>query len=132
VQVAPGVPYRLWVHLRRGSQLQRATPGILHVQFTGAVDKEGNDLFPIGTNRSLLLRGTAQDRWGWVGKDLGQPQGPDAPLLYFKGGGEATVRVTSGVGGSGFDQFVLSPQRFLEKPPPDSVLPKADPRRPSR
>ncbi len=129
MQVAPGVPYRCWLHVRRGSQNQRGVPGILYVQFSGAVDKEGRDLFPIGTNRSLLVKGTPQDRWTWAGKDLSQPQAPEAPLLYFKAAGEVTVRVTSGVGGSGFDQFVLSPQRYLEKAPADAILPKPSPRR---
>jgi hypothetical protein len=123
VQVRAGVPYRLWLHVRRGSHNMKTVPGILWVQFDSAVDKEGRPLYPIGTKQALAVRGTRADKWIWSGKDLGDAAATE-PLLYFKASGDVTVRITSGVGGAAFDQFVLSPLKYLEKPPADFVVPK--------
>lgn len=123
MQVRAGVPYRLWLHLRRGSTSMKAVPGILWVQFDAAVDKDGRPVYPIGTKSALAVRGTRADKWIWTGKDLGDA-GATEPLIFFKASGEVTVRVTSGVGGAAFDQFVLSPLKYLDKPPTEAVVPK--------
>ena len=38
--------------------------------------------------------------------------------------GDVTVRVQAGMEGVGFDQLVLSPSKFLEKAPSESVVAK--------
>ena len=123
MQVRAGVPYRLWLHLRRGSKDMKAVPGILWAQFDGAVDKDGRPVYSMGTRSALAIRGTRADKWIWVGRDLGDANTTE-PLIYFKASGEVTVRITSGVGGAAFDQFVLSPLKYLEKPPTEAVVPK--------
>jgi hypothetical protein len=122
VQVRAGVPYRMWLHIRRASREGRPIPGLLYVQFDGAVDKEGREIFRIGTKDAISVRGTTQNLWMWSGRDMAEA-GVE-PILYFKTSGEVTVRVTGGAGGAGFDQFLLSPARFLEKAPSAPVVPK--------
>jgi hypothetical protein len=48
----------------------------------------------------------------------------DEPLVYFKETGEVTVRLQAGMEGVGFDQFVLSPFRFLEDKPTEAIVEK--------
>jgi hypothetical protein len=45
-------------------------------------------------------------------------------LIFFRTGGEVTVRLQAGMEGVGFDQVVLSPARFLAKPPAEVVVRK--------
>ena len=51
---------------------------------------------------------------------------PRRPSRYvrFRTSGEITVRVQAGMEGVGFDQFLLSPARFLNRPPSEAVVPK--------
>ncbi len=86
----------------------RPTPGLLWVQFDG-------DPWKIGTADAIEVRGSDQNRWSWAG--------PDSPIT-FRTSGDVTVRLTAGVGGAAFDQFVLSPLQYLEKPPAGPVVPK--------
>lgn len=116
-----GVPYRLWVHLR--AAVGKKKPGVLYVQFSDAVDRGGKDVFRMNTAQFLTLRGTERDRWAWVGRDLADARSQE-PVLYFRTTGEVSVRVTVGDAGSAFDQLVLSPSRYFEKPPADPVVPK--------
>jgi hypothetical protein len=44
------------------------------------------------------------------------------PLIYFRTGGDVTVRLQAGMEGVGFDQFLLSPARYLDKPPAEAVV----------
>ena len=46
------------------------------------------------------------------------------PLVYFGVNGEVTVRVQAGMEGVGFDQFLLSPDRFLNQSPTEAVVEK--------
>ena len=123
MQVRAGVPYRMWLHIRRASREGNPVPGLLYVQFDSSVDKEGREIYRIGTKDAIFVRGTTANLFMWSGKDLADPTATE-PLLYFKTSGEVTVRVTGGAGGAGFDQFLLSPARFLEKPPTVPVVPK--------
>ena len=49
---------------------------------------------------------------------------PSESLIYFRTSGEVTVRLQAGMEGVGFDQFLLSPSRFLEGPPTERVVEK--------
>jgi len=48
---------------------------------------------------------------------------PDS-LVYFRASGDVSVRVQAGMEGVGFDQFLLSPAQFLEKPPSEAIVQK--------
>lgn len=45
-------------------------------------------------------------------------------LIYFKTSGEITVRMQAGMEGVGFDQFLLSPAKFLEQAPAAAIVKK--------
>jgi len=44
--------------------------------------------------------------------------------VRFQKNGEVTVRLQGGAEGVGFDQFILSPARFVEKAPTEPVVSK--------
>jgi len=115
VAVERGVPYRCWIHMKVGAPKGQSQANVLWVQFTEAVDKANNQVFKPGTGSYLTARGPAREGWMWVGPE---------PLIQFRTSGEVTVRVQAGMEGVGFDQFLLSPARFLEKPPAEAVVSK--------
>jgi hypothetical protein len=45
-------------------------------------------------------------------------------LVRFRTTGDVSVRFQAGMEGVGFDQVLLSPARFLEKPPSEAVVAK--------
>ena len=91
-------------------------------QFSDAVDREGKELYRPGTGSYLTAHGPEQEGWTWVGCDPADKSSP--PLIYFGTSGPVTVRLQAGMEGVGFDQFVLSPARFLEKAPSGAVVEK--------
>ena len=123
VRVQRGVPYRCWIHMKVGRPKGKSQANMLYVQFTGAVDKANKEVFKPGTGSYLTARGPAREGWTWVGCDLADPKSPD-PLISFRTSGEVTVRVQAGMEGVGFDQVLLSPARFLKKPPSAAVVAK--------
>jgi hypothetical protein len=116
VQIQSGVPYRCWVHMKVGTPKGASQANTLFVQFTDAVDKANKDVLKPGTNDSLAVRGPAREGWTWVGSER---------MIYFRTSGEVTVRVQAGAEGVGFDQLVLSPARFLAKPPAQAIVAKS-------
>ena len=123
VQVQRGVPYRCWIHMKVGAPKGKSQANVLWVQFSDAVDKANQQVFKPGTGSYLTARGPTREGWTWVGCDLADPKSSE-PLIYFRTGGEVTVRLQAGMEGVGFDQFLLSPARFLEKPPSEAVVKK--------
>lgn len=123
VQVQGGVPYRCWVHMKVGTPRGKSRANVLWVQFTDAVDAANREVLRPGTASYLTAQGPARPGWAWVGCDAAAP-GAAEPLIYFRTGGEVTVRVQAGMEGVGFDQFVLSPALFLQQPPAEAVVPK--------
>ncbi|MGH7548273.1 MAG: hypothetical protein ACREMM_08865 [Gemmatimonadales bacterium] len=115
VPVERGVPYRCWIHMKVGAPKGQSQANVLWVQFSDAVDKANKEVFKPRTGSYLTARGPAQQGWTWVGPET---------LIQFRTSGEVTVRLQAGMEGVGFDQFVLSPARFLEKPPAEAVVPK--------
>ncbi|HEU5305467.1 MAG TPA: hypothetical protein VFU40_12535 [Gemmatimonadales bacterium] len=115
VPVEGGVPYRCWIHMKVGAPKGQSQANVLWVQFSDAVDKANKQVFKPGTGSYLTARGPAQQGWTWAGPES---------LIQFRTSGEVTVRLQAGMEGVGFDQFVLSPARFLEKPPAEAVVPK--------
>jgi hypothetical protein len=123
VPVQNGVPYRCWIHMKVGAPKGKSQANMVWVQFSDAVDQAGKQVLKPGTRSYLTARGPTQEGWAWVGCD-GTPPGATESLVRFSASGEVTVRVQAGMEGVGFDQFLLSPARFLDKPPADPVVPK--------
>jgi hypothetical protein len=123
VQVRGGLPYRCWVHMKVGAPMGKSRANVLWVQLSDAVDQTNNEILRPGTGSYLTAQGPDQEGWAWVGCDLAEAD-PSQPLIYFRTGGEITVRLQAGMEGVGFDQFVLSPSRFLEGPPTEAIVEK--------
>lgn len=115
VEVQQGVPYRCWIHMKVGAPKGESQANKLWVQFTGAVDKANQDVLKPGTASYLTAQGPTSQGWTWVGCG-------ESPI-YFRTS-PVTVRLQGGMEGVGFDQFLLSPARFLEKAPSESVVQK--------
>jgi len=123
VQVHRGVPYRCWIHMKVGRPKGKSQANLLYVQFTDAVDRAGKEVLRPGTGSYLAARGPRREGWTWVGCDPAAPGSAD-PHIYFRISGEVTVRLQAGMEGVGFDQVLLSPGRFLDKPPSEAVVAK--------
>lgn len=123
VRVERGIPYRCWIHMKVGKPKGRSQANLLFVQFSDAVDQANREVYRPGTGSYLAVRGPAAEGWAWTGRDLANPKASE-PRIQFGTSGEVTVRIQAGAEGVGFDQFILSPARFLEKPPSEAVVAK--------
>jgi hypothetical protein len=121
VRVQSGIPYRCWIHMKVGAPKGKSQANKFWVQFTNAVDKANKEVLKPGTGSYLTAQGPTQQGWKWVGCDASKSS---ASLIHFRTSGEVTVRLQAGMEGVGFDQFVLSPTQFLEKPPSEAVVKK--------
>jgi hypothetical protein len=131
VQVQGGVPYRCWIHMKVGAPKGKSQANMFWVQFSDAVDQANQQVLKPGTGSYLTAQGPTQEGWTWVGCDLAGSQSSeslmsrsDSTQVYFRTSGEVTVRLQAGMEGVGFDQFLLSPARFLEEPPSEAVVEK--------
>jgi len=118
VKVQKGVAYRCWIHMKVGPPKGLSQANMLWVQFSDAVDKANRDVLSPRTGSYLTARGPTRQGWSWVGCEAADP------LIYFRTGGEVTVRLQAGMEGVGFDQVVLSPARYLNQAPADAVVRK--------
>jgi hypothetical protein len=123
VRVQRAVPYRCWIHMKVGKPKGKSQANLLYVQVTNAVDREGREVFKPGTGSYLAAQGPMREGWTWVGCDPVKPASPD-PYIRFRTSGDVNVRIQAGMEGVGFDQFLLSPARFLDGPPSGAVVPK--------
>jgi hypothetical protein len=124
VPVQRGVPYRCWVHMKVAPPKGKSEGNVLWVQFSDAVDGAGKAVLKPGTASYLTAHGPTQPGWAWVGCDRSATAKASESLIQFGTGGDVTVRLQAGMEGVGFDQLVLSPARFLEKPPSEAVVQK--------
>ncbi|MGH7512870.1 MAG: hypothetical protein ACREOQ_08105 [Gemmatimonadales bacterium] len=115
VTVEGGVSYGCWIHMKVGVPQAKSQANRLWVQFTNALDPAKKDAYRPGTGSYLTAQGPARQGWDWVGC---------GPQLSFRTSGEVTVRLQAGMEGVGFDQFVLSPARFLGAPPSEPIAPR--------
>ena len=122
VPVRGGVAYRCWVHMKVGAPKGVSQANKLFVQFTGAVDKANKEMLKPRSASYLTAEAPAQVGWRWVACDPGP--NVSEPLVRFRSNGDVTVRLQGGAEGVGFDQFLLSPVRFLDKAPAEPVVPK--------
>ena len=123
VQVQSGVPYRCSIHMKVGIPKGKSQANVIWVQFTDAIDAGSKEVFKPDTGSYLTAQGPGQEGWSWVGCDLAGSNS-SATLVSFRTSGDVTVRLQAGMEGVGFDQFLLSPARFLEKPPSEAVVTK--------
>ncbi|PYN58402.1 MAG: hypothetical protein DMD94_00925 [Candidatus Rokuibacteriota bacterium] len=122
VKVLGGVPYRCWIRMLVGEPLGLSQANRLYVQFSNAVDRAGKDVFRPNTASYLTVQGPPRRGWRWLPCEA-DPKSTDS-LIYFRDSREITIKVQAGMEGVGFDQFVLSPARFLEKPPAEAIVKK--------
>jgi hypothetical protein len=122
--VQRGVSYRCWIHMKVAPPKGKSQGNVVWVQFSDAVDGAGKAVLKPGTGSFLTARGPAQPGWAWVGCDRGGTAKASESLIQFGTGGDVTVRVQAGMEGVGFDQLILSPARFLDKPPSEAVVQK--------
>jgi len=123
VKVQSGVAYRCWIHMKVGAPKGKSQANVIWAQFSDAVDKANKQVLKPGTGSYLTAQGPAQLGWSWVKCNLGESNGSES-LIYFRASGEVTVRLQAGMEGVGFDQFLLSPARFLENAPSEAVVKK--------
>ncbi len=115
VDVAAGVPYRLWLRSRATNNAY--TNDSLYLQFSGAIDGAGAPLARIGTTSALSLileqgRDAGVSGWGW--SDAGYDA--VAPPVYFAQSGRQTIRLQQREDGIGWDQLILSSAVFTAAP----------------
>jgi len=124
VKVQSGVPYRCWIHMKVGTPKGKSQANKFWVQFSDAMDKAGKEILKPRTGSYLTAQGPTQSGWAWVSCDLEGAKSSAESLVYFQTSGEITVRMQAGMEGVGFDQFILSPAKFLEKPPAEAIVKK--------
>lgn len=121
VPVRRGASYRCWIHMKVGQAKGKSQANLVYVQFSDAVDKANAEVLKPGTGDYLSARGPVREGWTWVGCDQADPKARS--LVSFRTS-EVSMRVQAGMEGVGFDQVLLSPARFLEKPPSEAVVAK--------
>lgn len=124
VSVREGVRYRCWVRMKVGPPMGVSDANMVWVQFSDAVDRAGDEVLAPRSRSYLTAQGPKELGWSWVSCDSEQ-RGLDR-LVRFSKSGEITVRIQAGMEGVGFDQFVLSPGRYLERAPSQAVVPRSD------
>jgi hypothetical protein len=123
VPVLKGIPYRCWIHMKVGQPKGKSQANLLYVQFTDAVDTANKEAYKPGTKSYLTVRGPTRPGWTWVGGDLADTKSTE-PVIQFRTTGDITIRLQAGMEGVAFDQFVLSPARFMDKAPAEAIVKK--------
>lgn len=124
VKVQKDAPYRCWLHMKVGTPKGKSQANMAWVQFSDAVDKSNKEILKPGTGSYLTAQGPTKEGWAWVSCDLADSKSSEQSLVRFKTSGEVTVRLQAGMEGVGFDQFLLSPAQYLEKPPAEAMVKK--------
>jgi hypothetical protein len=107
--------------MKVGPPKGKSTANLFYVQFSDAVDRAGREVLAPRSADYLAARGPTREGWAWVSCD--RANAPSS-TVFFRTTGAVTVRLQAGMEGAGFDQFVLSPARFLDKPPSEAVVAK--------
>lgn len=120
IQAKSGLAYRCWIHMKVGAPKGKSQANVIWAQFSGAVDAANQSILAPGSSSYLTAQGPQKEGWTWVACD----QQGAAALINFQPGGQVTVRLQAGMEGVGFDQFVLSPAKYLNNPPAGAVVEK--------
>ena len=124
VKVQQGVAYRCWVHMKVGAPKGLSKANKFWVQFTGAVDGANKETLKPRSGSYLTAQGPEQQGWAWVSCDLAGAKSAAESLVRFQASGEITVRMQAGMEGVAFDQFILSPAKYLDKAPSEAMVKK--------
>ena len=109
--------YHVWVRLRAGGGSKYNDS--VWLQFSDAVDGNGNAVLRIGSTAGLLVNGQSCDGcalsgWGWLDGAYWLQQ---ARTIRFATSGTHTLRIQTREDGVQLDQVVISPAAFLSSPP---------------
>jgi endonuclease/exonuclease/phosphatase family metal-dependent hydrolase len=109
--------YHVWVRLQAGGGSKYNDS--VWLQFSDAVDGNGNAVLRIGSTAALLVNGQSCDGcalsgWGWLDGAYWLQQ---ARTIRFATSGTHTLRIQTREDGVQLDQIVISPAAFLSSPP---------------
>jgi hypothetical protein len=121
----PTQTYKLWI--RGKADGNSWANDSVHIQFSGAVDVNGNPVAPIGTTSALVFNleecsGCGVSGWGWEDDGWGAKDRPGI-LIRFPEGRSQRIRLQTREDGLSIDQIVLSAEKYLTSRP---GLPKND------
>jgi hypothetical protein len=122
VQVQSGIPYRCWIHMKVGAPKGASNANMIWVQLSDATDETKQEVLKPGSGSYLTAEGPVKEGWTWVECDRADSNVDS--LVYFGISGQITVRLQAGAEGVGFDQFLLSPEEFLDTPPTSPIVEK--------
>ncbi|HEX4346663.1 MAG TPA: carbohydrate-binding protein, partial [Vicinamibacterales bacterium] len=115
---ATSTTYHVWVRMRAGSNSKWNDS--VYVQFSDAVDQNGQAAYRVGTTNGLIVNlatdatGGSLSNWGWMDHGYWVAQSPD---VQFAGSGSHTIRVQTREDGVQVDEIVLSPSTYLTNSP---------------
>jgi endonuclease/exonuclease/phosphatase family metal-dependent hydrolase len=109
--------YHVWLRLRATDESKWNDS--VWVQFSDALDRGGNTVYPIGSGQALLANLTTcgdcpPARWGWQDGAYWLQQ---ENVVQFPSTGQHRIRVQTREDGVQIDQIVLSPVRFFSSAP---------------
>jgi hypothetical protein len=115
----PTQTYKLWI--RGKADGNSWANDSAYIQFTGAVDVNGNAVAPVGSTSALVFNleecsGCGVSGWGWEDDGWGARDRPGI-LLRFPAGGRQRIRLQTREDGLSIDQVVLSAERYLTSRP---------------
>ena len=122
VQVKSAIPYRCWLHMKVGALKGASKANVIWAQFSDAYDETNTDALQPGSDSYLTAEGPEQEGWAWVECDRADSDIDSA--VYFKVAGNITVRLQAGAEGVGFDQLLLSPEKYFDLAPSEQVIGK--------
>ena len=114
----PTQTYKLWVRLKADGNNWRNDS--IWIQFTGAVNAQGNAIYRTGTASGLAVSleeclNCGVSGWGWADDGWGAP-GTNGITLRFNQIFQ-TIEIQTREDGVSIDQVVLSSERYLTTPP---------------
>ena len=115
----PTQTYKLWI--RGKADGNSWANDSVHIQFSGAVDVDGNPVAPIGSTSALVFNleecsGCGVSGWGWEDDGWGARDRPGI-LVRFPAGGSQRIRLQTREDGLSIDQVVLSAEKYLTTRP---------------
>ena len=115
----PTQTYKLWI--RGKADGNSWANDSVHIQFSDAVDVNGNPVAPIGSTSALVFNleecsGCGVSGWGWEDDGWGARDRPGI-LIRFPAGGRQRIRLQTREDGLSIDQVVLSAEKYLTSRP---------------
>ena len=116
----PNLTYKLWV--RSKAERNSWANDSIWLQFSGAIDVNGQPVFRSGTTSGLAVNleecsGCGLSGWGWRDERWGAALNGEPLLLRFPQGGSQLIVIQSREDGLAVDQIVLSAERYRTSAP---------------